>query len=642
MSDLGDKCHYSLRRNCTQMAAAITDLEGNILFTNVETEKSNGWVLTGVKTYKTRFWAAGSATLVFGVKDHNLVSTLPKFPRELSSERQFCVFLGWIDSPRPISKRDLLEGNLIRDFVGVVDTVQFSGTGEGGATVKIEARDRMKWLLDSEIYYITSDSIQKGGESTKGRSTILMDIAKRAIGVFDEEVAQAGEEETLEDIEEEDESESDEDEPEEEGDELEEKENDKTLTRVERIQQDSREAQEERQEEDDKDRVACNTSGCGITIRRPSDPKYIVDVILDADLPDTDVWYKDGGPLQGLSSKSELRISQSPEFRIYTTRTVGDGEAQDNNFLINQQYPIEMIRFLSFQEVYPTEVFCNHRDGHLYYVPRSVDSTALPKGDGTDGDPKRFNRTYYYKLGKVQSDVINPNQELINFREERSTLATKTNFLVEQVGAGDLNATEFFYHLRAVPHELSDSPGFACKFQRIKDPSIEKDAEAAMVALAAARRTARETRVGMITTIGDPSFAPGEVVQIFGSPFLEEGGIKQKEIDRSKFFDFNEERWNKMIKIYAELAKDEGQQFEDSERVPLVEEDLEIEFNKSTETEVANYLCQGVSKIKKKGGNEQTTFGEEPPTIFRVEAIVQKFQLGSSGFSTEIALVSPF
>lgn len=637
MSDLGDKCHYSLRRNRTQMAAAVTDLQGNILFSNVENEGSNSWILTGVKTYKTRFWAAGSATLVLSVKDHNSIDPLPTFPRELSSERQFCIYLGWITNARPVTKKDLEDGLLLRDFIGVVDTVQFSGTGEGGATIKVEARDRMKWLLDSEIYYITSDSIDKRDDDSIGRSTILLDIAKRAVGVFDNELAHES---------------SVDDEEVEEGEDEEEDEEENSNETLRRIARQERQRQETEEKEEEKN--SCSSAGCGITIKRPKNPKYIVDIKVDPELPDANVWYKNGGPLQAVSRASELEIPQSPEFRIYTTRLVGNGDAQDENFLINQQYPIEMIRFLSFQETYPTEVFQNHRDGHIYYVPRSVDSTALPNPKNKDsGDPFKFYRTYYYKVGKTQESVFNPNQELLNFREERSTLATKTNFIVENVGSSDLSATAFYYHLRAVPHELSDSPGFACKFQRIKDPSIEKDAEASMVALAAARRTARETRVGMITTIGDPSFSPGEVIQVFGSPFLNKGGLEQKDLDRSKFFDFSEGKgegeeggWNKKIKYYADIASGEGQQFGDAdgepERIPLVESDKEIEFIKADETDVTSYLCKKISQIKKKGSDEQTTFGEQPPTIFRVEAIVQKYQLGSAGFTTEIALVSPF
>lgn len=651
MSDLGDKCHYSLRRNRTQMAAAVTDLQGNILFSNVENEGSNSWILTGVKTYKTRFWAAGSATLVLSVKDHNSIDPLPTFPRELSSERQFCVYLGWITNARPITKKDLEDGLLLRDFIGVVDTVQFSGTGEGGATIKVEARDRMKWLLDSEIYYITSDSIDKREGDPIGRSTILLDIAKRAVGIFDSELAHesSAEEEEREENQDEEEEDEEREENQDEGEEDEEENLNSTQRRIarqNRQQQDTEEREEQRN--------SCSNAGCGITINRPKNPKYIVDVKVDPELPDSNVWYKNGGPLQAVSRASELEIPQSPEFRIYTTRLVGNGGAQDENFLINQQYPIEMIRFLSFQETYPTEVFQNHRDGHLYYVPRSVDSTALPNPKNKDsGDPFKFYRTYYYKVGKTQESVFNPNQELLNFREEKSTLATKTNFIVENVGASDISATNFFYHLRAVPHELSDSPGFACKFQRIKDPSIENDGEAAMVALAAARRTARETRVGMITTIGDPSFSPGEVIQVFGSPFLNKGGLEQRDLDRAKFFDFLEGKgegedggWNKMIKYYAEISSGEGQQFEDEgeapERIPLVESDKEIEFIKAVEDDVTSYLCEKISQIKKRGSDEQTTFGEQPPTIFRVEAIVQKYQLGSAGFTTEIALVSPF
>ena len=658
----GANCHYSIEEDRMQIAAAVTDLEGNIIFSNYKSDSSNGWIISGVKSYKTRFWAAGSCTIVLTRSLENMNELPSSFPRLLSPERQFCIYLGWIDSPRKIVKRDLTNGNLIRDFVGVVDTIQFSGTGEGGQTIKIEARDRMKWLLDSEIYYIATQSIPDGGTSSNlGRSTILRDIALRAVGkvglgqeIVEDEEEDTGNEEDIENEEDEewgifggigefiedtftDLFESDEE--------------NATTERTNRIEEQA-ENQQEREEQEEQQRLEdCNAAGCGITIRKPKDSKFLIDVVLDSDTPDSNVWYRDGGPLAGSTTTiGDLKLDPSPEFRIYTTRAAGKVDQLDQNFLINQQYPIEMIRFLSFQEVYPTEVF-QHTDGHIYYVPRSVDGSAIKRPNGEGGDPKRFYRTYYYQI--KDSETVNVNQSLINFREERSTLSTKTNFIVENTGDGDLNATEFFYHLRAIPKELSDVGRFACKFQRIKDPSITKDAEAAMVALSAARRTARETRAGMATCIGDPSFSPGEVIQVLGSPLIDKGGIPIKQSDRAKFFDYKEGTgeggsggWDNLIKLYVELSNPESdeQQFdgETAQRIPLVEDDREVEFVKSDNTDVGDYLCKNISKIKEKGSDKETTFGEEPPTIFRVEAVVQKFQLGSAGFTTELALVSPF
>ncbi|MFB6284787.1 MAG: hypothetical protein ABEK59_12810, partial [Halobacteria archaeon] len=74
-------CHFSFEQNQTQIAGAITDLEGNILFSNrpysnsfiadpifgedAEPDPVKGeWLLSGCKVYITRFWASSKATVV--------------------------------------------------------------------------------------------------------------------------------------------------------------------------------------------------------------------------------------------------------------------------------------------------------------------------------------------------------------------------------------------------------------------------------------------------------------------------------------------------------------------------------------------------------------------------------------------------
>lgn len=591
---LGANCHFSYNERNEQkvMAAAITDLDGNIVFSNYQTDRSNSWQISGIQTYETQFWAAGNADIALVAPHENpekgVASTVPSYPSYPRSEDQICVYLGWIDRPRTITKEDLEENRLLRNFVGVVDNIQYTGSGEGGQTLKIQARDRMKWLLDSEIYYSANENVL-GEDNEIKRSRLIYDIANRSIGVFK-------------------------------NDEL-------------------------------------NCGGCGIEFEW--NDEYIVDPEDDEEVPDSDIWYQPGEPLQGRVTNQSLEVSENPEFRIFTSRSIKDKEGKENatqQYMLSEQSPIELIRFLSSQEVFPTDVFSG-RDGHIYYVPRNADATAFKSEDSDtpQGDKDRFYRQYFFKTYPSDREV-DINQNPINYREERSTIGTRTNILVQNESAMGGAGVGYMYHIKAFPYAL-DNKDFACKFRVAQDPTIENPGAAAMVGLAAARRLAREARSGMLTLIGDPSIRPGEMVQVFGSPLSPKGGLDKEQNDLSKFFQYkaglgqNESAsggWDEAIKEYSRIA--EGGEFEGE--VDLPEGDRKVVFKEhSSDEEQRSYLCDKVSKIEGKGMGDQysdgeqttmNTFAKEPDTIFRVEAVIQKFNLGASGFTTEVALISPF
>jgi len=596
---LGANCHYD-EKNSPVMAAAITDLDGNIVFSSHETSSGNSWVISGVKTYETQFWTAGNATVALTAPADGINSLTPDFPDYPRQEDQFCVYLGWIDRPREISQDDLQNDRLLRNFIGVVDNIQFTGSGEGGATIKIEARDRMKWLMDSEVYYSPGENIIT--QDGVARSALILDISNRAVGVYDGPDGSCG--------------------------------------------------------------------GCGITIEK--NDKYIVDIGISSsqEIPASDLWYREGEPLQGSVSNDGLEVNKNPEFRIFTSRDVKEADQNAAQFILNQQYPIEMIRMLSFQEVYPTDLF-SYRDGNIYYCPRNMDSTAFATDQSStpDGDPSRFYRTYYYKRFPTD-ESLDVNQKAINFREEKSTSGMKTNYLVRNSSTSEGAALQFMYHIKAMPY-IMEGKDFACKFKMVKDPTIETQGAAAMVGLAAARRLAREARAGMLTVIGDPSIRPGEAVQVFGSPFVPNGGLDQKASDLAKYFQYKAGRgedtgvesggWDQMIKRYSEISRSDdfgkstqGRSQETdstSQEVDLPEGDRVMDFVPHESNDAKGYLCDSISKIKGKEGvsdsysNEESsmnTFAQEPQTIFRVEAVVHKFNLGESGFSSELALISPF
>ncbi|MFB6284788.1 MAG: hypothetical protein ABEK59_12815, partial [Halobacteria archaeon] len=332
---------------------------------------------------------------------------LPEFPQELRPEDQFCIYLGYIDRPREITQDDLKFNRLLRCFVGVVDTIQFTGSGTGGVTIKVEARDRVKWLMDSEIYYQINDGI-----NPNQRSDLILDITRRSVG----DIRNSDGEKTCQ--------------------------------------------------------------GCGIEVQKGEtvDPQK-----GSAAIPEASKWY-DEDLLDGQTVNKGLSVPESPKMNIFTSRTLDQYEKKAQ-YLLRQQYPTEMLRFLANQEVYPTELFQDNRDGNFYYTPRSVDIDSLE-------DNTRFRRTYYFKVPS-EDLTLDINQKPINFREEKATLATKTDFLIQNGGTADQGGQQYMVHFKAVPYELRNK-NFACKYKRVKDPSIQKIGEAAMVAMSPLKKPAPE------------------------------------------------------------------------------------------------------------------------------------------------------
>ncbi|MFB6284789.1 MAG: hypothetical protein ABEK59_12820 [Halobacteria archaeon] len=148
----------------------------------------------------------------------------------------------------------------------------------------------------------------------------------------------------------------------------------------------------------------------------------------------------------------------------------------------------------------------------------------------------------------------------------------------------------------------------------------------------------------MLTLLGDASLTPGEVVQVAGSPLVNLGDQKWDKLledDKSKYLQLQGE-WDSLIKSYAEKAESTtlnggGENETAINPVDLPAEDKQVNFKQIENNSVQDVLCNQVSKIT--GEN----FAQLPQTVYRVEAVTHKFNLGGSkGFSTEVALVSPY
>ena len=579
--NLGDNCHF---KQGAIPAAAITDLQGNVLISNTLIEETDNiplggniyvsagdvWAVSSVKILHTRFWAASTASIILACAVPDLDKFPPVVPEKLMIQREICIWLGYLDVVRGASKQDLMEGRLIRKFVGVIDSINATGSANGGFTVKLQARCRMSWLMDSTVSYNQTEMEGFGdGTGTISRSKLILEIAQRAIG-------QVALEECV---------------------------------------------------------------NCGKTIEESADFNIDLEDIDDVEeLPEANVWYEteDGSlpsyeqqPLAGYT-RTSLSVDPNPEFRIYTSR-VAINQDQSRNFLLADQGPVEMIKALSFQEVYPTEVFSSHIDGHLYYVPRANDGSSLR-------DPKRFYRTYYFRHNY---EGININQRMLTFREEASSSSLKTNFIVSKEGQNSDGSPykSWSLHLRVKPSELAKDVDFPCKMQHLKDPTIKTLGQAATVAVSAARIQAKNLRSGMVIVVGDPSLTPGEIIQTVGSALLEKGGLDRAKSDRETFIEYNQ-RYNELIKDYAEEASLED---EDEEEIELdLFDGSRAVFKRDDEvnSQSPRLICDVTSSIINSDNN--IGFNPTPQTIWRIEAVLDKWNAGSKGYTTELMLLDPF
>jgi hypothetical protein len=594
-NDLGDNCHF---KNSNIPVAVVTNLKGDIIFGNYLDDPSDVnniksvWAVSGVRVMLTRFWAASTAYIVLTA--HSLLG-LPSFLKDKAgAERELCIWVGYLNTFRNVKQSDL-GTSLIRVFVGVVDTVTGTSSGTGGTTISIQMRDRMKWLMDTTVTY--NPAVDEGSGEAPLRSNFIFNVVQRGIGQVESKEKNCAvcgkkflwDKEYNYDL----------------GD-------NKTLNK--------------------QSNNSPSVDGAA-NVKETNNPDV-------SNIPPADVWYK-AGLLSGKTTTEKLSVEPNPYLRVYTTRAPIDLK-RGGNLLVSQQVPIDILKFASQQECYPTEVFQDSRDGNIYYCPRANDASSLE-------DPKRFYRTYFCEvipssLKVNNTEITSPepdyNQILIAFKEESSSINVKTNIYVSknaplsQNGAHD----DISIHLQVRPKFLKGVE-YACKFARASDDTITTAEEAAVVALHAARILGKEVRAATAVLIGDPSFVPGEILQIIGSPLLEERGIKLADDDRKTFTEFNN-RYSENLKTYAtEALKNAGSNapaIEGAEvTLPVYDgSTATIKIEKSEQENQDTLICEVGSSISE--GKD------DPQTIWRVEAVLLKLNIGTKGFQTELSLISPF
>lgn len=648
------KCHYNPTTGHIPVCA-VTDLEGNIVFSNLKRKlkysskdskhETAAWVITGARTMVTRFWSSSTATVLLTADAPEKAEITTYFNERQFLENEFSIWMGYLGDVRPIQKKDLTDGRLLIVFTGVLENLKFTGSNMTGGTMELQFRDRMKWFMDSAVNFYQSeinsldidrvdepenwlDNLnpfnKKNKDTTKGisRSDVIMALARRSIG----------------------------------------------LSAIE----------------------GTNSLGSyGAEVK-----KGIVydlnDLEGNASFPSPAVFINNtqvstyaGPTTQTLPPKllptyknnrivdTQNRSGYPPisYFHIYTARRgVGASPTTDRPsfaqasettlFLVNNQITIEAIKTLAFQEVNPTELYQDHRTGDMFYSPRLLITNSY-------NEPTFNHRVYMYNppmfIQDLTKDTFNINNFLLGYREESSTIGVKTNFIVSNASInydGDpFKAQTVNLHLKTAPPSMTDY--FASKFMRIQDPTIQGHYEAMAVAINMARIHARETNAGMAVMLGDPTFVPGELIKVLGSPYYPMNGYA--DINNKPYTDVKalildgytqiaeyQDYWTKFITTMAsESFLDPDGEFT-SDIPPNL--DLNIIYGEAANPDdryanlKTNYneeITDYVSTLRDKN-NQFVKLPDLPASMWRIEAVMHKFNLGTKGYTTELALVKPY
>jgi murein DD-endopeptidase MepM/ murein hydrolase activator NlpD len=523
---LGSKCHQ--RAQAQVPICVVTTLDHTqLLFAHVPVGSGGStWVVQSASCSVQRFWNSSTATIKVtceALEPNYFAPPLPLIsnPEDniihpIGPEDNICIWMGYVDSlfTKGEDLIKLMEGdkpNLMRVFVGVVDTVGLTGT-DAGFNYTFQCRDRVRYLMETAVSLSPFDlkndreymNLALGGtNSVVARSEMILRLAQLGIGHV-----QLGKDE-------------------------------KEVKVINGLRI---------------DRGLIKDLG---EITKAENTSIVsADFGSKVAMPPADYFYNyDKRPLAADTKTKTLDLSPHPKFNIITSRLPFSTESVAKEYTIEQQIPIDIIKWLSNQEAYPTEVFSSHQDGDLYYVPRASDLSGL-------ADPKRFYRTYYYRyqppgLGEAQTldpmaktypnvkidsglapdaaklelDFTAPFRQMpdwavgiINWREEFTTNAMFTNYLIANNAPNstkDGNVT--LMSMAARPPFLAGR-SIAGRNKYIIDETINNRQEAIAVGVQMARIHSKETRTAAMTILGDPSLIPGEIVQVVGSPLHRELG----------------------------------------------------------------------------------------------------------------------
>lgn len=446
--------------------------------------ENNLWVIKKARVMITRFWDASTFYLVLQAHVPNFSSRIPELPKikdyPLQAEDDIEIWAGYSNEV------DVADRDFQRIFIGSIDIMTWVGSDREGVTLSVQGRDRMKWLMDSTISYnavtdandsraFTAENIRSGEGDLIPRSDIILELAQRGIG-FVPGIDTGAKRAILK------------------GDVY-----DVSIDKENKINQ-----PDWLYNSEDLTRNKVKLSNIDRSAYR----------IIPGD----------NGPGIDFGREVTDQVSnKNPSFNMYVTRpgfSAVDESIGGIGLQVVDQTPIDYIKYLAQQEIYPTELFQDHKNGDIYYTPRLNDTIGLDYP--SEKSKRRLYRTYFYRPESLFSELVLPEdysidirQQILVLKEESSSLSVRTNYIVGNSSTGS-GGNEVVINFQSKPSSWKNRD-YPSRYMQINDELIDTAFEAGAVASAKARIFSRDTRSGMMTIQGDPTFSPGECVQIYGS-----------------------------------------------------------------------------------------------------------------------------
>ena len=611
-------------------------------------DSDSKWVIRKARVMVTRFWDASTCYLVLQSHIPNLTDPIPSLPeldgKELQPEDDIEVWAGYT------SDNESFNGGLQRKiFTGSIDIIDRVGTDRGGHSITIQGRDRMKWLMDTVVSYnayndqnpssiFSVKDLSPGEAEFKPRSEVILEIAQRGIGYIPKLANSSDrfiEKGAVYDI-----------------------------------------------------HIAANDPSDETRIDNPDFHYQSMEDTPGFSLSNLNR-YTIKSYTYGTNFEKEALAYKNPAFNIYVSRPGFDNvnEAIGGIGLNTMnQSPIDFIKYLAQHEVYPTELFQDHMNGCLYYTPRMNDIVGLDDRTGNEvkgktykggainvtvenSPPKsdRLFRTYYYrpesciKTGKALSKDIDFRQQIFVLKEEESSLSVRTNYTVSNSSPDTDNSIIIHYKSKPSSWEGKDFPSY---FMQIDDENVETAAEAGAIATTFAGIHSRDTKSGMITLQGDPTLSPSEAIQIIGGMKTQDYKKEKYESELKDFLNaqdivnrdvrnLQEQIWNAREESKKARFDNRGQPVDKGEskdtsskgecdaRTPTVDGTKREACINNLNKEVNTSEVVETDKIS---GVESNDFysAQQPPSIYRIEAIIHKYNDDKEGYYTEAMILSPY
>ena len=360
---------------------------------------------------------------------------------------EICIYAGYLPTLRQATVQDITDGRLLRRGVWSIDTITFSGSAATGIIWTVQCRDRLKYLMDTFGSYNTAEEGEilagkkNGGvdvTQASSRSQVILALARRGIGdlgdgtsiggrqikqgfVYDIKAFQDGSIQPTATGGATTTSDFDPYKPYK-GDVYYQQtqaqvaknyvsSNDSIVTpegSPEFLQWNDSNLLEWYKGLEQNIRTAINPEGKPVDESLvPTIKDYLLNkgsVPNQKDKTTNTVTVTGYGHTLQATTKN-LPITKELKLNIITGRSSYSQNSDSyfgQNFMLADKVPLDYIKFLSQQEPWVTEVFQDHRTGEFWYSARGLDVSGL-------SDPKRFNRTYFFR--QYPDDLTQLNQE---------------------------------------------------------------------------------------------------------------------------------------------------------------------------------------------------------------------------------------